>query len=91
MAINSQYCYWYFKRALSEKFCDDVVALAKKQKEKLAITGKYENVGSDDLTDPQKTDLKKLRDSNICWLSEPWIYRFVHHYIHEANKNALGS
>ena len=88
MSINSKYCYWYFKGALSEKFCDDVIARAKDEKEKLAMTGKYEDVSSNELTDPQKTDLKKTRDSNICWLSDLWIYRFVHHYIHEANKSA---
>ena len=59
MSINSKYCYWYFKGALSEKFCDDVIARAKEEKEKLAMTGKYEDVSSNELTDPQKTDLKK--------------------------------
>ena len=88
MSINSQYCYWYFKGALSQKFCDDVIARGKEEKEKLAITGKYQKLGSDKLTDPQKTDLKKLRDSNISWLDDSWIYRFIHPYIHDANKNA---
>ena len=35
MSINSEYSYWYFKGALSEKFCDDVIARGKEEKEKL--------------------------------------------------------
>ena len=88
MSINSEYSYWYFKGALSEKFCDDVIARGKEEKEKLAVTGKYEKIDSDKLTTPQETDLKKVRNSNIGWLSDQWIYRGIHPYIHDANKNA---
>jgi len=88
MAINSEYCYWYFSGALSEKFCDDVIARGNEEKEKLGITGRFENVPEEELTEEQKKDLKLQRNSNIAWLSDPWIYRAVHPFIHQANKNA---
>ena len=32
--------------------------------------------------------MRKTRDSNISWLTEPWIYKRITPYIHEANKRA---
>lgn len=29
-----------------------------------------------------------IRDSNVSWLSDEWIYRLIHPYIHTANKEA---
>jgi len=46
------------------------------------------NIKLDNLNDEELLDLKKKRDSNIVWLSERWIYREIHPYIHIANKNA---
>ena len=40
--MNLHNHYYYFKNALSHKFCDDVIAYGKKQQEQLALTG---NVG----------------------------------------------
>ena len=60
MSINSEYSYWYFKGALSEKFCDDVIARGKEEKEKLAVTGKYD-----------KVDLDKLTSNPICVIIGP--------------------
>jgi PKHD-type hydroxylase len=88
MTINSEFCYWYFKGALTDKFCDDVITRGNEEKENLAVTGKYENVGQDKLTEEQTNDLKTQRNSNISWLSDNWIYRTVHPFIHEANKRA---
>ena len=33
--------YWYFKSALTPRFCDEVIAYANQQKETMAITGGY--------------------------------------------------
>lgn len=88
MTINSEFCYWYFKGALTDKFCDDVITRGNEEKENLAVTGKYENVGQDKLTEEQTNDLKTQRNSNISWLSDDWIYRTIHPFIHEANKKA---
>jgi PKHD-type hydroxylase len=42
----------------------------------------------ENLNQEELLDLKKKRDSNIVWLSEQWIYKEIHPYIHEANKNS---
>ena len=63
----------------------------KKKKELQALTGgfgKDRDVNKSPLTDKEIEDLKKKRDSNIVWMSEPWIYKEIQPYIHTANKNA---
>jgi len=41
--MNISNHYWYFKSALTPKFCDDVIAYANSQKEVMARTGGYGN------------------------------------------------
>ena len=88
MTMNSEYCYWYFNEALTHKFCDDVIQRGTEEKENLALTGKFEKTSEDKLTEEQINDLKKQRNSNITWLSDSWIYRTIHPFIHKANENA---
>ena len=76
--------YWYFKKAVPEKICDEIVRYAKSIKDQIAVTGE----SGDPETLDQIKDLKKKRDSNVVWLNEPWIYKEIHPYIHRANKNA---
>ena len=77
--------YWYFKSALTPKFCDDVIAYANEQKEVMARTGGYLNKK---LNKQEVLDLKRKRNSDLVWLSEPWIYKEIHPYVHEANRLA---
>jgi len=83
--------YYYFKNALSHKFCDDVIAYGKKQQEQLAVTG---NIGqkrdlkTNPLSKKEIKDLKKKRNSNIIWMNDRWIYDQIQPYIHRANKEA---
>jgi PKHD-type hydroxylase len=89
--MNLSNYYWYFKSALTSKFCDDVVEYALQHQEDLAVTG---TIGSDrdlkkqPLKEKEIIDLKKKRNSNIVWLNDNWIYKEIHPYIHEANKKA---
>ena len=76
--------YWYFKKAVPERICDDIVKYAKSIKDNMGITG---DEGDPETLDQVK-DLKKRRDSNVVWLNEPWIYRVIQPYVHRANKNA---
>ena len=32
--------------------------------------------------------MKRKRNSDLVWLSEPWIYKEIHPYVHEANRLA---
>jgi PKHD-type hydroxylase len=88
MSINSKYCYWYFNGALSEKFCNDVIKRGNEEKERMALTGEFQEIPEEKLNENQKKDLKTLRNSSIAWLSDNWIYRTIHPYVHSANKSA---
>ena len=80
-----KYFYWYFKSALSSKFCDQLVKYALSKKERIASTDEFKEKR---LTKKRIKDLHKKRNSNIVWINEPWLYREIHPYIHEANKKS---
>ena len=88
--MNLKYSYWYFKSTLPEKFCNDLVKYGNEKTEEIALTGGFQEKieKNNSLSDDELKDLKKKRDSNIVWLSEPWIYNEIHPYIHQANKSA---
>jgi len=84
--MNLNYHYWYFKGALTPKFCDDLIKYGNQQRELLAVTGSLSK--KDSISDKEIKDLKKKRDSNIVWLDDNWIYKEIHPYIHKANSSA---
>ena len=77
--------YWYFKKAIPERICDDIVRHGKSIKDQMAVTGGY---GQKKLNTKQVKDLKKKRDSNIVWMNDRWIYNEIQPYVNLANKNA---
>jgi PKHD-type hydroxylase len=77
--------YWYFKSALTPRFCDDVIEYAKSKKEVMARTGGY---GDKELNKEDIKNLQKKRKSDLVWMSDNWIYRELHPYVHQANKLA---
>ena len=83
--MNISNYYWYFSGVLTPKFCDDVIKYANQQKEVMALTGGY---GDKKLNKQEVLDLKRKRNSDLVWLSEPWIYKELHPYVRMANKNA---
>tara|TARA_R110000751_G_scaffold26635_1_gene71065 strand:- start:10 stop:642 length:633 start_codon:yes stop_codon:yes gene_type:complete len=83
--MNISNYYWYFKSALTPKFCDDVIAYANSQQEVMATTGGYANKK---LNKKEIKDLKRKRNSDLVWLNDAWIYKELHPYVHMANKNA---
>ena len=83
--MNISNYYWYFSGVLTPKFCDDVIEYAKSQKEVMARTGGY---GDRKLKKEEVLDLKRKRNSDLVWLNDTWIYKELHPYVHEANKNA---
>ena len=56
--MNISNYYWYFKSALTPKFCDDVIQYALQQKEEMARTGGF---GGRKLNKQQVLDLKKKK------------------------------
>ena len=83
--MNLHNSYYYFKSALSPKFCDDVIEYGLQQKEVLGITGGYEDKKLDS---KQLKKLKKLRHSDLVWLNENWIYKELHPFVRIANRMA---
>jgi|TARA_R110002020_G_scaffold10244_3_gene39490 PKHD-type hydroxylase len=83
--MNISNYYWYFPSALTPRFCDDVIAYANAQKESMARTGGYEN---QKLNKDQVKNMQRKRKSDLVWLNDTWIYKELHPYVHEANKNA---
>tara|TARA_R100001244_G_scaffold6918_2_gene9202 strand:- start:832 stop:1467 length:636 start_codon:yes stop_codon:yes gene_type:complete len=76
---------WYFKSALTPRFCDEVIKYALGKKEAMGRTGGF------DKKELSKEDIKNIqrkRRSDLVWLDDTWIYKELHPYIHQANKNA---
>lgn len=70
---------WYWNQSLSIKFCDDVIKYAKSKRKKQGLTRSLQD---------NNPELNHVRNSNIIWLNENWIYREIQPYLLEANKNA---
>jgi PKHD-type hydroxylase len=83
--MNLQNYYYYFKSVLTSRFCDELVKYGINQQEQIALTG---NLKQENLKQETIKDLKKVRDSNVAWLNDPWIYKEIQPYIHQANKSA---
>lgn len=69
--------YWIFDQALTENICKEIIKLGKKNKSKLGVT---HNTTS--------KQLKKIRNSNVKWLDQRWLYQTISPYIATANRNA---
>jgi PKHD-type hydroxylase len=88
--MNLHYQYWFFKGALSKRFCDLVLQKGLSSNKEKAYTG---NLGdkvknNQSITEEENLFLEKKRRSSIAWLEEQWIYREIHPYIEQANANA---
>ena len=83
--MNISNYYWYFKSAIPPKICDDIIKYGLTQAETMARTGGY---GDKELTKDQVKDMKRKRNSDLVWLNDTWIYKELHPYVHEANKQA---
>ena len=83
--MNISNHYWYFKSAIPARTCDDIIKYGLSKTETIAKTGGY---GDRELTKQDVKDMKQKRNSDLVWLDDPWIYKEVQPYIHEANKSA---
>jgi PKHD-type hydroxylase len=86
--MNLLHYYWYFTKALSNKFCNKLINYASSKRENIAIIGGDSH--KEDLLKNKNylKNLKKQRNSNVVWLDDQWIYDEIHPYIHLANKNS---
>ena len=89
--MNLSNYFWYFKSALTPRFCDEVVKYALEQKDTMAITGGYgrgRDIKKKPLNKDEILDLKRKRNSDLVWLNDTWIYKEIHPLVHEANRRA---
>jgi PKHD-type hydroxylase len=77
--------YYYFLSAIPPKICDDIIKYGLSHAESIAKIGAYDDKK---LTKKDIKNLKKIRNSDLVWLNDNWIYKEIHPYIHEANKLA---
>jgi len=89
--MNLNNYYWYFQSALSSDFCDQVIQYGLNSNNTLGLTGEFSfnrKLQDNPLKTKEVKKLKTKRNSNISWLSDPWIYKEIQPYVQEANKNA---
>jgi len=83
--MNISNYYWYFTSAIPPKICDDIIRYGLSKSESMARTGGY---GDKELTKNEIKDMKRKRNSDLVWLNDTWIYKELHPYIHQANRDA---
>ena len=88
--------FWYFQSAVPTRICDDILRYGNQLADQMALTGGYDNYNKSapcsskrkQLSGQEIKDLKKKRDSNIVWMTDCWIYKEIHPYVHQANRSA---
>jgi len=83
--MNLKHHYYYFKEVLSKRFCDQLIQYGNEKRDSLGTIGEYD---INNVTEEQIKKIKKKRDSNVCFLSDPWIHKEILPFVHEANKKA---
>jgi len=83
--MNLQNYYWYFKSAIPERICDEIVKYGRQMQDKIALTGE---LNENQLNEKKIKDLKKKRNSNVVWMNDRWIYKEIQPYVHSANSLA---
>ena len=83
--MNLTNYFWYFKSAIPERICDDIVRHGKSIQDQMALTGGF---GKKNLNQKEIKNLKQKRNSNVVWMNDRWVYKEIQPYIHEANSNA---
>ena len=83
--MNLSNYFWYFKSALTPKFCDEVIKYALQQKDGVARTGGF---SQKKLSKEDIKNIQRKRKSDLVWFNDTWIYKEIHPYVHEANRRA---
>jgi len=93
--MNLNYHYWYFTDIFSKKFLNKILKIGLTAKKQIAITGAQSrksgvlrDLKKQPLTAIEKEELKKTRDSQVCWITKSFIFDTILPYIKIANKNA---
>ena len=79
---------WYFKSALSPKFCDDVIKHALSKPEEMAKVGFSDKKNKKKLTKQEIRQSKFKRNSDVVWLDDAWVLKELQPYVEMANRIA---
>jgi len=85
--MNLKNYYYYFQSALSPKLCDEIINYGKQHQAEMAVTGGY-NRSNGQMSKKDLNNMQKKRKSDIVWMNDRWIYKEIHPYIHQANREA---
>ena len=83
--MNLSNYFWYFKSALTPRFCDEVIKYALQQQDSIARTGGF---NKPKLSKEDIKNIQRKRRSDLVWFNDTWIYKELHPYVHEANRRA---
>lgn len=85
MLLNNYF--WYFQKALSPQICKQIKTFAlNKKRQKFARVGKFKEIKK--LSKEDKKEILKIRNSNVTWLDDSWLYNILHPYVHTANSSS---
>ena len=85
--MNLTNYYYYFQSALSPKLCDEIISYGKQHQAEMAVTGGYSRQNGQ-MSKKDINNMQKKRKSDIVWMNDRWIYKEIHPYIHQANREA---
>ena len=88
--MSLQDYYWYFQSALPHKIVDQIMQTGLSRQETFATTGEVRDkvLKNEKLTDDDVKNVQKIRNSNVVWLSDQWIYKEIQPFLQEANESA---
>lgn len=82
--MNLKNRYWYSFKGLPKHFCNDVIQYGKKQEVKDALIEETKS----DLTEKNLKEQKEsIRNSDVSWLNDKWVYDAIIPYFNDANKS----
>ncbi len=76
--MRFKFYYWVYDKSLPHQFCDDVIKHCKTLQSQKALIGNKKH----------HKQSSKIRNSEVVFLSDHWIYKELHPYIHDANEKA---
>jgi PKHD-type hydroxylase len=76
--MRFKFYYWVYNKSLPHQFCDDVIKHCKTLQSQKALIGNKKH----------RKQSNKIRNSEVVFLSDYWIYKELHPYIRDANENA---
>ena len=77
MILN--YNYWVFRKAVPVEICKKILKGCRKKIRKKAIVGPNAESWEYDI---------EIRDCEVAWINDKWIYDIINPFIHIANKSA---